>query len=131
MFTQVLAALSKEGLITLDQVMQDGTKIRALASPRSVQRESTIQEHWERAQKRVKEMGDPRNEDTNPRVKQARLRAQRERQERLEQAMEELEKLHKQKAARSPNKRVSLSEPEARIRTKDGFSGGYAPRGRV
>jgi transposase len=115
LFTQVLAALSKEGLITLEQVMQDGTKIRALASPRSVQRESTIQEHWERARSRVQEMGDPRNEETNSRVKQARVRAQRERKERLDQAMEELEKLHKQKAARSPNKRVSLSEPEARI----------------
>lgn len=29
LFTQVLAALSQEGLITLEQVMQDGTKIRA------------------------------------------------------------------------------------------------------
>lgn len=115
LFTQVLAALSKEGLITLEQVMQDGTKIRALASPRSVQRESTIQEHWERARRRVQEMGDPEKEETNPRIKQARLRAQRERQERLDQAMEELEKLRKQKAARSPNKRVSISEPEARI----------------
>jgi len=115
LFTQVLAALSKEGLITLDQVMQDGTKIRAVASPRSMQRESTIQEHWERAQRRVQEMGDPQNEEPSPRVKQARLRAQRERQERLDQAMEEWEKLRKQKAARSPNKRVSISEPEARI----------------
>jgi transposase len=35
LFTQVLAALSKEGLITLEQVMQDGTKIRALASSRA------------------------------------------------------------------------------------------------
>ena len=115
LFTQVLAALSKEGLITLEQVMQDETKIRAVASPRSVQRESTIQEHWERARRRVQEMGDPQNEETNPRIKQARLRAQRERQERLDQSMEELEKLRKQKAARSPNKRVSISEPEARI----------------
>jgi transposase len=114
LFTQVLAALSKEGLITLEQVMQDGTKIRAGASPRSVQRESTIREHWERARRRMQEMGDPQNEETNPRVQQARLRAQRERQERLDQAMKELEKLHQQRAARSPNKRVSISEPEAR-----------------
>jgi hypothetical protein len=95
--------------------MQDGTKILAAASPRSVQRESTIQEHWERARRHVKEMGDPRDEGSNPRVKQARARAQRERQERLDQAMEELEKLHKLKAARSPSKRVSISDPEARI----------------
>src|ERR1700691_570782 len=32
LFSQVLAALSKEGLITLEQVMQDGTKIKAWAS---------------------------------------------------------------------------------------------------
>jgi len=43
LFTQVLAALSKEGLITLEQVMQDGTKIKTLASTRSFQREGTIQ----------------------------------------------------------------------------------------
>jgi transposase len=30
LLTQVLAALSKEGLITLEQVMQDGTNIKAL-----------------------------------------------------------------------------------------------------
>jgi transposase len=114
LFTQVLAALSKEGLVPLNQVMQDGTKIRAAASPRSMQSESSIQEHWERARKRVAEMGDPRKDETNPRAQQARLRAQRERQERLDQAMEELEKLHKLKAARSSSKWVSISEPEAR-----------------
>ncbi len=59
LFTQVLAALSKEGLITLEQVMQDGTKIKALASTRSYQREGTIREHLERARQRVEQMGDP------------------------------------------------------------------------
>src|ERR1035441_102238 len=52
LFTQVLAALSKEGLITLEQVMQDGTKIKALASRRSYQREGTIREHLEPARRR-------------------------------------------------------------------------------
>src|SRR5258708_18044467 len=49
LFTQVLASLSKEGLITLEQVMQDGTKIKALASTRSFQLAGTIQGHRERA----------------------------------------------------------------------------------
>ena len=49
LFTQVLAALSREGLITLEQVMQDGTKIKALASRRSYRQEATIREHLERA----------------------------------------------------------------------------------
>src|SRR5260370_3327803 len=45
LFTQVLAALSKEGLITLEQVMQDGTKIKAQASTRSFHRQGTLQGH--------------------------------------------------------------------------------------
>src|ERR1700688_4353616 len=57
LFTQVLAALSKEGLITLEQVMQDGTKIKAQASSRSYCQEETIREHLERARGFVAEMG--------------------------------------------------------------------------
>jgi transposase len=93
LFTQVLAALSKEGLITLEQVMQDGTKIKALASTRSFQRGGTIQGHLERARQRVAEMGGPRNEETSPEAKQAQARVRREQQERLESALEELQKL--------------------------------------
>src|SRR5208282_3433992 len=93
LFSQVLAALSKEGLITLEQVMQDGTKIKALASTRSYHREGTIQGHLQRARERVAEMGDPRSEQASPKVKQAQARARREQQERLESALEELGKL--------------------------------------
>jgi transposase len=55
LFTQVLAALSKEGLITLEQVMQDGTKIKAQASTRSYRQEEAIREHLEKARQRVKD----------------------------------------------------------------------------
>src|ERR1700681_3284145 len=98
LFTQVLAALSKEGLITLEQVMQDGTKIKALASERNYHGEGRIREHLERARQRVAEMGDPRNEESSPKVKQARERARREQQERLESALEELQKLQERKS---------------------------------
>src|SRR6266851_9225480 len=77
LFTQVLAALSQEGLITLEQVMQDGTKIKALASSRSYLQEETIREHLDRARRRVTEMGDPRNEEASPKAKQAQARARR------------------------------------------------------
>ena len=115
--TQVLAALSKEGLITLEQVMQDGTKIKALASTRSYQREGTIQGHLERARQRVVEMGDPRNEESSPKVKQAQARARREQQERLESALEELQKLQERKGGEKAKSdaRVSTSDPQARV----------------
>ena len=116
LFTQVLAALSKEGLITLEQVMQDGTKIRALASSRSYQGEGTIREHLERARRRVAEMGDPRNEEASPKARQAQTRAREEQQERLENALQELEKLRSQKSGAAKNKvRVSIGDPQARV----------------
>src|ERR1017187_7442472 len=117
LFTQVLTALSKEGLITLEQVMQDGTKIKAQASSRSYLQEETIREHLERARRRVAEMGDPQNDESSPKAKQAQARARREQQERLEGALEELEKWQ---ALKSPEKakkeiRVSTSDPQARV----------------
>jgi len=117
LFTQVLAALSKEGLITLEQVMQDGTKIKAQASRRSYLQEETIREHLERARRRVAEMGDPRNDESNPKAKQAQARARREQQERLESALEELEKWQARKSGEKAKKetRVSTSDPQARV----------------
>lgn len=117
LFTQVLAALSKEGWITLEQVMQDGTKIKALASTGSYQREGTIQGHLDRARQRVAEMGDPRNEENSPKAKQAQARARREQQERLERALEELQKLQERKSGEKAKSdaRVSTSDSQARV----------------
>jgi transposase len=117
LFTQVLAALSKEGLITLEQVMQDGTKIKALASDRSYRQEETIREHLEQARQRVAEMGDPRNDQSSPKAKQAQARARRVQQERLESALEELQKWQERKSGEKAKRetRVSTSDPQARV----------------
>jgi transposase len=117
LFTQVLAALSKEGLITLEQGMQDGTKIKAQASRRSYLPEETIREHLERARRRVAEMGDPRNDESSPKAKKAQARARREQQERLEGALEELEKWQARKSGENAKRetRVSTSDPQARV----------------
>jgi transposase len=116
LFTQVLAALSQEGLITLEQVMQDGTKIKAQASTRSYRQEETIREHLERARRRVAEMGDPRNEESSPKAKQAQVRARREQQERLESALEELQKWQARKSGEKAKKETRVtSDPQARV----------------
>ena len=66
LFTQVLAALSQEGLVTLEQVMQDGTKIRALASGKSLQREGSIRNHLEGARRRVADDPGPGERPARP-----------------------------------------------------------------
>jgi len=116
LFTQVLAALSQEGLITLEQVMQDGTKIKAQASSRSYCQEETIREHLERARRRVAEMGDPRNDESSPKARQAQVRARRQQQEPLGSALEELQKWQARKSGEKAKKetRVSTSDPQAR-----------------
>ena len=101
---------------TLEQVVQDGTKIKAQASSRSYCQEETIREHLERARRRVAEMGDPRNEESSPKAKQAQVRARRQQQERLESALEELQKWQARKSGEKAKKktRVSSSDPQAR-----------------
>jgi transposase len=117
LFTQVLGVLSAEGLITLEQVMQDGTKIKALASTRSFHGEGAIRDHLDRARQRLAEMGDPQDEAVSPKAKQARERAQREQQQRLQNALEQLGKLQGSKKGQQAKSkaRVSISDPQARV----------------
>src|SRR3989304_10269057 len=69
LFTQLLGVLSAEGLITLEQVMQDGTKIKALASTRSFHREGTIRGHLERARQHGAGLGGPGDGGVGPEAK--------------------------------------------------------------
>ena len=127
LFAQLLAILSSEGLITLEQVVHDGTKVKAAASGKSFHREKTLRAHLAAAQERVRAMGDPREEGTDRRTRAARQRAGREKVERLEQALEELKKVQAAPEGRAEKsqRRVSTTDPAAR-RMKQG-DGGIAP----
>ena len=128
LFTQILGIMSAEGLISLERVMHDGTKIKACASSDTFRRENRVRAHLEAARQQVAEMGDPRTtEEVSPRVAKARQRAVQEKRERLEKALEELEKVRALKSSQEEKKeaRVSLSDPEARVMKQS--DGGYAP----
>src|SRR6266576_2146052 len=86
LFVQVLGVLSSEGLVSLERVMHDGTRMKACAGADSFRRQERLKEHLEAARKQVEAMGDPREEQP-PRKRAAQERALRERQQRLEQAM--------------------------------------------
>src|SRR5258708_16831794 len=97
--------------------MQDGRKIKALASHRSYQKEATIREHLERAWQRVAEMGDPRNGAASQKAREAQARGRQEQHKRLENALQELGKLQEgKKGEKAKSKvRVSVGDPEARV----------------
>jgi transposase len=117
LFAKLLALLDSAGLVSLKQVMHDGTKIRAQAGADSFRREKTLRERLEQAREAVAQMGDPRAEaPAKDRRQAARERAARERAERLETALKELTALQAEKKTEEEKAevRVSLNEPQAR-----------------
>jgi transposase len=126
LFTQMLGVLSSEGLITLERVMHDGTKIKACASGDSFRREERLRSHLEMAREQVKLMEDSEEEEVAPRLARARERAVKEQHERLEQALQEMAQLQEARKGREREKvRVSMTDCEARIMKQP--DGGFAP----
>jgi len=118
LFAELLAMLESAGIVSLEQVMHDGTKIRALAGADSFRREKTLRERLQEARALVALMGDPQADaPAKDRKQAARERAQRERLERLEAAQKEMSALQAEKKTEEEKAavRVSVQEPEARV----------------
>jgi len=124
LFVQTLGLLSADGLITLERVMQDGTKIRAKAASDSFRRQERVEQGLREAQAQLAALDAQSEEESSRRMAKARQRAARQRQERLEQALKEFEQLEKDGKDKE-HRRVSTSDPEARVMKQPG--GGFAP----
>ena len=128
LFVEILGVLTLEGLIDLERVMHDGTKIKTYASKGTFRGEKRVEEHLEIARRHVEEVEAGSDEEMKAGVAQARRRAAREKKQRLESAFEEFKKIRARKSESRTKKddiKVSEIEPEARIMIdKDG---GYAP----
>jgi transposase len=122
LFEKVLALLSVEGLITLERVMQDGTRVKACAASSGFRTKERIEEHLKAAREAVEALERLGEEESSLRMQRARERAARERQERLESALKQFEQLE---ASKSTVDRVSTTDPEARVMKQP--DGGSAP----
>jgi len=126
LFIEVLGVLSHEGLITLERVMHDGTKVKACASDKSFHRKATLQDHLRLAREQVEQMGDPGSEEVSERAAKARQRALREKQERLEEALKALEQIEASRSKEEKEKtRASSTDPDARVMLQ--AKGAYGP----
>lgn len=115
LFTQMLVVLSEAGLVQVQLVAHDGTKIRAQAGVDSFRREATLREKLEAARKLVEE--DPQAEGGgNRRQQAAQQRARRERMERANAALEQLEQLQAKHDDAQQQDRVRVSSTEAEAR---------------
>jgi transposase len=119
LFAQVLGMLSAEGLITLERVTLDGTKIKANAGGNTFRRQEKLAAHLEAAREQVRilnEQGDG-EEQLTKRQAAARRRAARQRASRLEAAVREVERLQRERVHERKTfaARASSSDPEAHV----------------
>ena len=122
LFVQTLGLLSADGLITLERVMLDGTKVRANASGSGFRSKPRVEEFLKDAREAVEALEAQTEEESSRQMQAAQQRARRERAQRLESALKEYDKLE---AAKSRIKRVSTTDPDARIMKQ--AEGGSAP----
>jgi transposase len=140
LLSRSLAALMQEGLITLDEVITDGTKVRAAASRSSMRRRQTLTELEEKARARVAELKQELEADSaagERRLSKRRLSAAEDRAHRVAAALakhpatapkEEKDQSREDeppgegKSSKKPKQeRVSTTDPDARLmRMADG-----------
>lgn len=127
LFEQVLAMLTLKGLLTLERVAIDGTKIRADVGKKSFTKRDKIADHLKLAREHLDELErQEQDEHTTQRQKAAQRRAALEQEQRLEEALAEIERL---RAAKKEDKdkepQASSSDPDAAFMWMP--DGGLAP----
>ena len=135
LLTKSVAALMREGLVTVEKTAQDGMRIRASAGASSFRRKPTLEGSLRKAQALVeqqKALGQAGESDKRTvRQKAAQERHAGEKLERVKKAMEEVEKVavkrEKNREVRRKKRpaRASTSDPEARVMKM--ADGGFRP----
>lgn len=129
LLTQIVASLMAAGAVTLEEVAQDGMRVRASAGASSFRRGERLEECLKVARAQVQRLAQER-EHPDPGVSQreraARERVARERVQRVEKALEYLPQVraakeHQQETraieqrAKVTAPRTSTTDPEARV----------------
>lgn len=128
-FSQVAGLLSEAGLVDLEQVGVDGTRLRSQASSSSQRSRKALENHVAEAREVARKLSaEADDDDGGARRQAARRRAAREKVERLEAALGELQQRESEqdcadKANKDKKLRVSANEPEARVQRES--NGGY------
>ena len=138
LLTENVATLSAAGVINLDEVVQDGVRVRASAGAASFRRSKTLHKELKKAKRRVAQLGQEVNDDpdaSNRRIRAASERAAHEREARVSAALAKLAqieaererraKTNKKQVAKQKEPRASTTDPQARIMKM--ADGGYRP----
>ncbi len=119
LFIQVVGMLSAEGLVTMERVTQDGTKIKANAGGNTFRRKEKLEAHLALAREQVERMNAQceDQEQWDKRQVAAKRRAARQRKSRLEAALQEVERLQQVRKHERDTfvARASMTDPEAHV----------------
>lgn len=125
MMTELLAVMLERGLVTLHQVAQDGTRVRASAGAASFRREKTLKDCLKQARRQVAAVKKLSDEDpSRAKERAAQERAAADRLQRIERALERLPEAQR-RMKKDGEARVSTTDPDARV-MKMG-DGGFRP----
>jgi transposase len=122
LLTDSVAAMLHQGLVDLQQVAQDGMKVRASAGSSSFRREKSLQECLVEAQQQVAALRNQANEDATAAARRqqvARQRAANERLERVQAALVERQKLLELRQAQKKEGGVKFEPEQLRASTTD------------
>ncbi len=138
LLSENLATLSTAGVIDLDEVVQDGMRVRASAGSASYRRRKTLRKELSKARRLVAHLTRESEDDpdaSNRRIAAARRRAAAEREGRVRAALGKLEeveaersrraKTNKEQVSKQKEPRVSTTDPQARVMKM--ADGGFRP----
>jgi transposase len=126
LFVETVAVLRAEGLVGLQRLAVDGTRIRAHCSNESFRQGKRLQGYLDEAAEHLRAVEQQAEETTTRRQQAARERARRERQQRIEAARQRWNELKQERGDDDAGQaQVSTTEAQARIMKQPG--GGFAP----
>jgi transposase len=132
------AGLALAGAINLDEVVQDGVRVRAAAGAGSFRRKKNLHKELRKARRVIEQLKRETGDDpdaSNRRIRAARQRAAGEREARVAEALKAMAELeaqrqrrartNKQKTEKQKEPRASTTDPQARVMKM--ADGGYRP----
>ena len=117
LLSENLATLSAAGVIDLDEVVQDGVRVRASAGSGSYRRRKTLHKELKKAKRLLERLARESDADaSNQRIEAARHRAAREREQRVQAALDKLAEIEAERKRRTKTNKGQVDkqkEPRA------------------
>jgi transposase len=122
LLTEHVAALSVAEVIDLDEVVQDGVRVRASAGTKSFRRKKKLYKELKKARRLVERLRQEAESDpaaSNRRIAAAQERAAREREARVAAALAKHREIEAERERRAKTKKQTAEQREPRASTTD------------